>query len=347
MNRDAARFLRSALGNAAPLSAVLAAAVALGSCGIDQGGMQAPPPPTTMVVSGPITGFGSILVNGLTLDTQGADVRVDGNPGSVADLREGQIIRAVAVREGTGTRALVVEYEENVVGPVATIDAPNGTLSVLGQPIATDASTRFDGIGPAGLADLAPGDAVAVSGFQMPSGSILATYIARVGASVPYQVTAAITDLDAPALTLELGGLTVDYSQAAVLQVSNGMPAIGLVVEVRGSVAPGNVLVADEVRGVPSIPGLFDSTATQLSSVEQPVVGAAGASTDLAANFIGFITAANLPGRVSLVDVDVLIDTGTVVVGGTANELGIGVRVQVEGEISTLGQIKADRITIL
>ena len=33
------------------------------------------------VVSGPITGFGSVIVNGLTLDTSRADIRIDGRPG--------------------------------------------------------------------------------------------------------------------------------------------------------------------------------------------------------------------------------------------------------------------------
>lgn len=328
-------------------AATLAALCALAACGIDQGGARVEPGTAlrTTLVHGPITGFGSVLVNGLRLETTGVSVWIDGAPGSVADLRAGQMIRAVATPDADGLRAIVIEQDENVIGPVAALDAATGSFSVLGQVVTTDAATRFDGTGLTALSDLAADDSVRVSGYLKPTGAILATYVGRVPSADPYQVTGAITSVDTASLRFYLGALEVDYSPAGMLDVSDGVPAVDLVVEVTGSLA-GGVLVADRVREVALVPGLFDSAATALTDAEQPIVSAAAASGDLAANFIGFITATNPPGRISLGDVDVLIRTSTMLVGGTAGDLVVGKRVQVEGDISIPGQIEADRIRV-
>jgi len=328
-----------------------AALCALAACGIDQGGVRVEPATVTRttLVQGPITGFGSVLVNGLRLETTGTTVRVDGAPGAVADLRVGQMIRAVAAPENGGLRAIVIEQNANVVGPAADLDLVAGTLSVLGQQVATDSGTTFDVQGLTALADLAAGDVVRVSGLAMPTGAILATYIGRADPGEAYQITGAITAADAATLRFDIGALEVDYSQAGILDVAGGMPATGLVVEVTGTAFAGGVLVADAVRGLALVPGRFDSAATALTDVERPIVNAAYdafADEALAANFIGFITAVNPPGRITLGDVDVLIRAGTTVVGGAAADLVVGARVQIEGDVSTLGQIEAVRIRI-
>jgi hypothetical protein len=318
------------------------------ACGIDQGGVRIPPTVNsgTLVVSGPITGFGSVLVNGLTLSTNGTEVLIDGKLASEADLRVGQIIRAIVRRDATGTRALLIEHEENLVGPVEAIDSANGTVTVLGQTVLIDSATRFDIPQALGIADLQITERIVVSGFPISAGELRATYIRRAGPTELFQITASISGLDIPGLIFGLGNLLIDYSQVAVLQIPNGMPAINLVVEVRGSVLAGGKLVAEEIRQLPLIPGLFDAAATALTPSETPIVGAAATSAVLEANFIGFISSENLPGRISLGDVDVLLDSGTIIVGGTVDDLSIADLIQVEGDISTFGQIQADRIRV-
>ena len=331
-------------------SGTLVAFFILAACGIDQGGMQTPSGnqaavSQTTVVSGPITGFGSIHVNGLVLETSGAEIRIDGNPASELDLREGQIIRAIAVDDGLSTRALSVEYEESLIGPIGLIEPVSAALTVLGRVVLTDAGTRFDSPQVTELSDLMPGELVRVSGYALPTGETLATYIGRAAPLESSQITGAITAVDAAGLNFDLGDLNIDYSQALVLQVPNGVPALDVVVEVKGSVVAG-ILVADEVRSLSLLPGLFDATATMLTAVESPIVSAATSDTALAANFIGFITAVNLPGRVSLADVDVLLDADTQILGGIESDLVNGARIQVEGDISNFGQIQADRVRI-
>lgn len=345
--RRATRALRGRFVRRGVCSATLAAICVLAACGIDQGGVRVEPTTTlrTTLVHGPITGFGSVLVNGLRLETSGVSVRVDGAPAAVADLRVGQMIRAVAAPDAGGFRALLIEQDENVIGPVAALDVATASFSVLGQIVTTDAGTRFDGSGLTALADLLVNDSVRVSGYTTPTGAILATYVGRATSTDPYQITGAITGVDTAALRFDLGELEVDYSQTAMLDVAGGVPQTDLVVEVTGSLV-GGVLLADSVRELALVPGLFDSAATALTPAEQPIVTAAAADGDLAANFIGFITAANPPGRISLGDVDVLIRASTVLVGGTAGDLVVGTRVQIEGNISNLGQIEADRIRV-
>jgi hypothetical protein len=330
--------------------AVAPACLLLG-CGIDQGGARIELPPTaaasrTIVVMGPITGFGSVLVNGLRLDTTGAQIRIDGSPAAQADLREGQVIRAIAEQQGSLLRASLIEHEQNLVGPIDALDAVNGELTVLGQPVRADASTVYQSPLTNGLSDLSVGDRIAVSGLSLASGEILATYIAAAAPTAALQVSATITGTDIPSLRFDIGALTVDYSQAAVLDLANGLPAADVVVEVRGTTLSGGILIADQVRALTLVPGLFSAAATSLTGTGQSGAGPVSTAGGLAANFVGFVTDANLPGRITLGDVDVLLSATTSIVGGGVNDLLIGARLLVEGDVSAFGQIEADRITI-
>lgn len=334
------------------IASVLVAAVPLGGCGIDQGGVQSPPLPTgsttapTTVVLGPITGFGSVLVNGMTLDATTAQILIDGRFATESELAIGQIIRAVAIEGDSRLRAVSIEHEENVVGSIDALDAPAGRLSALGQRVIVDAETRF-ALPLAGIDALVVGEPIVVSGLTLPSGEIQATHIRRADAGATLQVTASITDLDVPGLTFALGNLTIDYSQAVLLQLPTGIPELDRVVEVRGNEIVNGVLVATEVRARPSLPGLFTAAATSLTDFESPLVGAAAGSNRVDVNFVGYITANDLPGSIALVDIDVALDVGTTVAGGTIEDLQPGAKVQIEGRVSSFGQIQAGRITVL
>jgi hypothetical protein len=218
---------------------------------------------------------------------------------------------------------------------------------VLGQPVVTDVSTRFDIPQVTALGDLELGDRVVISGLRTPAGAVLATYV---GAAVPaaaLKVAAPITALDQAALSFQLGSLVVDYSAAVLLELPGGMPAIGLAVEVTGTALADDVLVAEQVRGLALVPGLANAAATQLTASEIPVVGGPAIAGGVAANIAGFVTAANLPDAISLTEVEVLIDASTTVIGGSTTDLQPGVQIRVEGPIPSVGFILADRITIL
>lgn len=323
-------------------------ALQLAACGIDQGGVPAPQPQPSQVtvVSGPITGFGSVIVNGLTLDTSRAEIRIDGRSGAQDELRVGQVIRAIVTQE-RGTTTVLIEHEENVIGPVGSIDLSSGTFTVLGQLVTTSAATRFDASQPiAALIDLRVGDPVVVSGLATPAGRIFATYVGRAPASGPFQVTASITGLDTPGLTFELGDLAIDYSRAVLVELNGGLPQLNTFVEVTGTRIVNGELVAERVRSLPMVPWLVTAASTVVTAA-QPSLGAAATDITLNANFAGFVTAGNVAGTIGLGDVSVSIGSSTVIVGGALADLVAGARVQVEGRIVSPGRIAATRISIL
>jgi hypothetical protein len=252
------------------------------------------------------------------------------------------VIRAVAlVGSGVG-RALSIEHQSNVAGPIDALDSAAGTLTVLGQRVLVNAATVLDLGQGATIADLHATEHVVVSGLRTPLGEILATYLSRAASTL--RITGSITAVDTAGLTFEMGSLTVDYSQVLLLQVPNGIPQAGAVVEVTGATQVGSVLVAALVRALPLATDALAANATALTSFELPAVGAAS-TAPRAASFVGFITAST-PGVVELADVDVSVSANTAIVGGDANALRTGVLVRVEGRIVALGQIAADRITI-
>jgi hypothetical protein len=322
----------------------------LAGCGIDQGGYSDPQPATaaqTFVMSGPIATNGGLTVNDTTLEAGTASVVVNGNPATEADLRAGQVIRVIAQQDGATTTALFIEFRKNLSGNIESIDSAAGSLTALGQKIVTAAVTRFDIPGVTRLADLQVGDRIMVSGIPTPTGEIFATYIGPDDAAAPFEVTAVIAAADQPGLSFDLGSLTVDFSQANLLDVAAGMPQSGSIVRVIGSSLASDVLVATRVREVAHLPGAFGATATQISDGELAVVGAAPANAERTANFVGFVTATSLPDAIAVDDVDVQLDAGTVVVAGRIRDLQPGQRVQVEGRILEVGRVLASVITIL
>ena len=97
--------------------ALLAWLVLSGACGIDQGGAPSPSveSPQALIVFGPISGFGSVDMNGLSLESSTAQITVDGNPAAESDLRAGQVIRAVVSSEAGSNEAVLIEYQEMFV----------------------------------------------------------------------------------------------------------------------------------------------------------------------------------------------------------------------------------------
>jgi hypothetical protein len=331
-------------------SNVVAMSLLVASCGIDQGGYHPPDvlssqTAQTMLVSGPIDAFGSLHVNGLVLDTSRAQVRIDGRPASEADLRLGQMIRAVARVEGTAAAALSIDYEENVVGPVAGVDAAAGEFTVLGQRVRVTATTRFDGGRLNRIGDLRAGDRVAVSGLMLPGDTVLATYVGRAAATEPFEVTAVVTAVGPAATSFELGALTIDYSRANVLELPAGQPNASTIVEVTGSALDNGVLVAEQVRALPLLPGTFTAAATALTNAELPVAALVSASSAVAARFVGVITGSSGPEVLVFGDLEASLTSATVVIGDRSS-LVAGARVMVAGRILAPGRVEATRIEI-
>ncbi len=147
---------------------------------------------TGITTTGTITGFGSIIVNGVHYDIDSAQIEKDGRRKAFrkdpnTDLRIGMLVTVKGVDHGDGTgTASEVIYRDEIQGPVSVIEPANDKFTVMGVDVTVDTDTRFsrcgddDGKEPRkgmNLAnDLKVNDRVEVSGYRTDSG-IRATYV--------------------------------------------------------------------------------------------------------------------------------------------------------------------------
>ena len=119
-------------------------------------------------VIGTIQRFGSIFVNGLRITyPRNAQVYLDGQKGSIADLKIGQVVRVVASGSSSHLSTRRINVTSEVVGQIERV-SPDA-LNVLGQTVLTH--------GIEGAAGLQVGNLVAVSGLRRPDGIIVASLI--------------------------------------------------------------------------------------------------------------------------------------------------------------------------
>lgn len=117
-------------------------------------------------IVGTVTAFGSIWINGLRVELPpSAQLRIEGQPASVDDVRIGQVIAVTAAAGGpTGLSARALDVRYAVAGPVERV--AGGVAVVLGQTIETESALGRDA--------LSPGAWVAVSGLRRADGVIVA-----------------------------------------------------------------------------------------------------------------------------------------------------------------------------
>ena len=225
------------------LSAAFAAAV-LVACGGGGGDSTATPTggtatPSSVYAAGPITGFGSVIVNGVRFDDSGAAITDDdGRDMAEAELHLGM---QVECEGGPGSDdahgfAHAIHVHSALIGPVTAVDATAGTLTVLGQTVTVDAQTAFDTALTNGLAGVTVGAVVQVHGqFDTASQSYLATRVELDPAATHYKIRGTITTLDATAKTLAIGPTLVDFSTTTDVPTDL---AVGKLVAIRLATTP-------------------------------------------------------------------------------------------------------------
>lgn len=198
----------------------------------------------TSSVVGAISGFGSVIVNGVEFDTSSATVTIDGSPAAVSDLELGMVatVRGVVAPGALRGVAQSVTSDDLLEGPIEAVDASATSLTVLSQQVVADPSTVFD---PAPLPSLQPKDVVQVSGFLDATGRIRATRIERKSPGVEIEVKGYVQQIDATARTLRINALVVDFASALIQGAPPAGLQDGLFVEVEGAGPPvGGVLTA-------------------------------------------------------------------------------------------------------
>jgi hypothetical protein len=195
----------------------LALAAALHACG---GGVEGQGTGSASSYSeGPISGFGSIVVNGVHFDESTARITDDeGRVLSADALKLGMTVRIDAgpIDQAAGTAlAEAVRVSSDVAGPVSANDLASATMMVLDQPVRVTASTAFDDDLPAGQASVLPGDLVQVYAILDPvSGVYAAQRVERVsGMPSSFRLRGLVADLDEARHTLRVGGALLTYDE--------------------------------------------------------------------------------------------------------------------------------------
>jgi hypothetical protein len=188
----------------------------LGGCGggVDSGGTGA-----AVYASGPINGYGSIVVNGVHFDDSASSISDDdGAPRNRDYLKLGMVVEArgsaISVdRFGdSNSRASSIVIGSEIVGPIDTVSLMANSFTVLGRQIVVQPTTVFaDGLA-GGLAVLSVAQVVEVHGlYNATDDRFTATRIELKPNPANYKVQGAIT---APSSdTFMIGTLSIDYSE--------------------------------------------------------------------------------------------------------------------------------------
>ena len=222
------------------LCAVAALLLAAG-CGGGGDGMSASQGPASQgraVTEGTITGFGSIIVNGIRFDESTAQVvDDDGEAHDRNELKLGMTVEVVSSgidRRSMSAKASRVRFGAAIVGPVSAISAGTTpkTLTVLDQIVEISATTVFDNL-PNGFASIKINDVLEIHALlDTTTSRYLAKRIEPKPGATVFKLRGVVADLNAGASTFKIGGALIDFSGIAAADLPRNF-ANGLRVRVR------------------------------------------------------------------------------------------------------------------
>ena len=285
---------------------------------------------TDVVSIGTITGFGSVIANGIEFNTDTAAVTMNGQPGNLSDLRVGMVVAIRGTVHGQ-TRAAVatqIMFSNEAEGPVRNINTLQNRFEVLGRTVIFDELTVFDDMT---MDSFAEGNMVRVSGHWRSQERIQATYVQRIadayGPGMTMQVKGEISNLNTATQHFNIGAQSCDYS-AAALQLGDADFANGLYVEVSSS-SPmsGGDMLLDRIQARDR-----DRDRDQLCDAD--------CDFEIEGYITSFVSATEFD-----VDEQPVTTTGeTVYVNGTVASLDLDVKLAVDGWLDDAGVLVADRI---
>ena len=223
---------------------------------------------------GPISTFGSVVVNGVRYDTSSAVFTVNGLSGSQDDLSVGQVITV------------------------------SGTIDGL----------SVDNI-------------VEVSGLVAANGDITATCIELKPAGTEFEVLGIVSALDSGNMLFNINDPAVDYSGATLdNDFPGGQINDGDFVEAKGmSLNFDREFVATEVDLKNALPDVADGVHVEIQ---------------------GFITRFDSLTDFDVTGLPVTTTASTVYEGGVEGDLGLDIKVEVEGDVNSSGVLVATKVDI-
>ncbi|MDH3388964.1 MAG: DUF5666 domain-containing protein, partial [Gammaproteobacteria bacterium] len=308
----------------------------------------------TGIVFGPITGFGSVYVNGNRFEIDTSEFDVDGNTGAdQTNLRLGMVVRLeVETENGVYTgKALKVIYDDEIEGPLTNVQPDLGdpaikTGFIFGKKITFNETTTifentsFDALGEE--SNPASEDVVEISGFRSATG-IVATYVRFIDdlnlGITKVELRGNISNLmgSAPNQTFKIGGIDIATNGSTVTDVPGGVLVVPLFVEVKGVIQSLTSILATRIEEEDED---FDEEVDDIS-----LQGVVSNFSDIGNFFIGSqqvnaIGARFSPAGLEFMDLtDMNIEVEGEIVGGTLFADEVESR---EGDIklrSTIGQV--------
>lgn len=307
--------------------AILSLAVALTVVGCSSGGTGGTGVASSAVSQGVITAKGSVFVNGIEFSTAGAAITIDDTPHVETDLKVGMVVKVRgtsddATRTGTATQ---IEARDILEGTISSVDAPNGTITVMGQTVRIeDNVTRLNDDDTKKVfadANFLPNDIVEVHGFADDQGGVRATRVVK-KVSGEFESKGFVTGLTAGTFNLALtpGGatvLTVSFAGSLPAGIVNGS-----FVEVKSAAAP-----------------IGSNVTASLIHLEDRI-GSAGEEVEVE----GIVTSGTLASFV-VNGQTVVTSPSTLFEGGLSSDFAVGVALEAEGSLDVNGAIAATKIS--
>ncbi|NMT61996.1 DUF5666 domain-containing protein [Marinobacter orientalis] len=297
---------------------------------------------------GPVSGFGSVFVNGVRFDTGGLNGQVQSDDGIAAEseLEEGMILRIDGEwqDDGTGT-ANVVEYDDTLRGEVESV-APDGSgaggyveLVVMGQTVIIEKQTVVNGTTFANLlAGNGTGLNVRVSAWRQADGSFRASYVGVLtrNTKADVELEGVIEEGSVQQGSFTIGDIEVTYDASTVV-FGEGLGVSDLVAgrffEVEGDYSTGTLQAREIERDDFRRYGRNTDADIEFTSIIQDPFSPDGSGSQQGTFVIS--------GLIVRVTDDTGLDDDLAV-----SDLQQGILVQVEGEFTGARTILAEEITL-
>lgn len=288
-----------------------------GNAGIDGSGS-----PAVAVVSGPINGFGSVIVNGVHYNTDNAEFWVRGMRATEADLNVGSYIHLEGTTSADGKEGVAkfIYFQPNVIGAVSSVDLLAETFVVLGQTVHLTNDTALDfAFSPRDINGIRVGQQVEVSGPLNAAGEVMATRVGLMPTAAK-ELAGPLSDLNLTARTFRINNITVSFAKTLNLpELANGQRVI--------------------VRGASVVNGVLQPNAIELEQKPQLPQGQLITQTGLITRFVSLKD-------FTLGNFDVTTNNATVYERSRPSDLRLNARATIVGHLQD-GKLVADKISLL
>lgn len=302
-------------------------------------GAAVTPGAISVLYSGPVSGIGSIVLNGVRFETVGAKVHDADDPYGAASYPD-QIKLGMTVSvegsadeaQGSGT-AGTIRLDGGIRGQVSAIDTAANTLTVSGQRIKVDAKTTlFEGA--SGFSALSTSSWVEVYGLAQSDGTFLATRVEAYAnasalaakypgaSSYPVSLRGVVATSAANSFTLSDGSngtITVSYRATDVSPAGAAIQAGSSVRVLAGAVAGSGAVSASKVHVLSPASLLTQSSSSGASVKLKGVVDSVSGSTIVVSgttvDLSKAVSAGGMPAAGQVVEVRGAVSNGILIAG--------------------------------